>query len=200
MAIATGAFILVTSFISLETGSAVAVLRSKVLNTAVLLAAVALVLGVLNLAAVHSRKVREDRKNSLYSLILLFSLLITFSITLWQGPTGVLPQAIFNYIQVPIEISLMAVLTVSLTIATIRFLQRRPDLFTLVFVAVVLVSLVGSGPVFGIEVPFISDLLRPYTVRVLANAGARGVLLGVGLGTVATGLRVLLGADRPFGG
>jgi hypothetical protein len=29
-------------------------------------------------------------------------------------------------------------------------------------------------------------------------AGARGILLGVALGTVATGLRVLLGIDRPY--
>jgi hypothetical protein len=31
-------------------------------------------------------------------------------------------------------------------------------------------------------------------------AGARGILLGVALGTVATGLRILIGADRPYGG
>jgi len=33
-----------------------------------------------------------------------------------------------------------------------------------------------------------------------AVAGARGILFGVALGTVATGLRVLMGADRPYGG
>ena len=29
-------------------------------------------------------------------------------------------------------------------------------------------------------------------------AGARGIMLGVALGTIAVGLRVLLGADRPY--
>jgi hypothetical protein len=29
-------------------------------------------------------------------------------------------------------------------------------------------------------------------------AGVRGILLGVALGTIATGLRVLMGAERPY--
>jgi len=35
---------------------------------------------------------------------------------------------------------------------------------------------------------------------VWAIAGMRGLLLGVGLGTLAAGLRVLSGVDRPYGG
>jgi hypothetical protein len=53
---------------------------------------------------------------------------------------------------------------------------------------------------FGIEIPFISDEVADLLTEVFASAGARGLLIGVGLGTVATGLRILMGADRPFGG
>jgi len=35
---------------------------------------------------------------------------------------------------------------------------------------------------------------------VFAAGGARGILLGVALGTLTTGLRILFGADRPYGG
>jgi len=31
-------------------------------------------------------------------------------------------------------------------------------------------------------------------------AGIRGILMGVALGSIATGLRILMGADRPYGG
>jgi len=31
-------------------------------------------------------------------------------------------------------------------------------------------------------------------------AGARGILLGVSLGVIATGVRILIGSDRPYGG
>jgi hypothetical protein len=36
-------------------------------------------------------------------------------------------------------------------------------------------------------------------VRVPAVAGARGLLLGIALGAIATGIRVLVGLDRPYG-
>ena len=34
----------------------------------------------------------------------------------------------------------------------------------------------------------------------VASGGARGILIGVALGTLTTGLRILFGADRPYGG
>jgi hypothetical protein len=34
----------------------------------------------------------------------------------------------------------------------------------------------------------------------LPVAGARGILLGVALGSLTTGLRILIGADRPYSG
>jgi hypothetical protein len=41
--------------------------------------------------------------------------------------------------------------------------------------------------------------LRAEVVQVLSVGGARALLLGVALGAVATGLRVLLAAERPYG-
>jgi hypothetical protein len=38
------------------------------------------------------------------------------------------------------------------------------------------------------------------TFNRLPIAGARGILLGIALGSVTTGLRILLGADRPYSG
>jgi hypothetical protein len=42
--------------------------------------------------------------------------------------------------------------------------------------------------------------VRPIITQIFAAAGARGILLGVALGTLTTGLRVLFGADRLYGG
>jgi len=42
--------------------------------------------------------------------------------------------------------------------------------------------------------------MRPFIAQVMAGAGARGILLGMALGTLTTGLRILFGADRPYGG
>jgi hypothetical protein len=48
--------------------------------------------------------------------------------------------------------------------------------------------------------PLFGTLLRPWVTEVLALGGARGILIGVTLGTLTTGLRVIFGADRPYGG
>jgi hypothetical protein len=34
----------------------------------------------------------------------------------------------------------------------------------------------------------------------ISSGGARGLLIGVALGTLLTGIRVLFGIDRPYGG
>jgi hypothetical protein len=170
-------------------------LQIEFLKTAVLLAAFALLLGIYNLFAVHLGKIREGSKGALYSFVLIASLVITLAITLID-PDGEITSWFFNYIQVPVETSLMAVLTVSLAYATVRLLNRRLNLSSIIFVFFAFLVLLGSGPIFGFFIPGLKSVLS----QDLAGAGARGILLGVALGTIATGLRILTGADRPFGG
>jgi hypothetical protein len=55
-------------------------------------------------------------------------------------------------------------------------------------------SLLGTTPLLGFE--WLSDI-RDWLIHVPGMAGIRGLLLGVALGTVITGIRVLLGSDRP---
>ena len=95
----------------------------------------------------------------------------------------------------------MALLAVTLIYASIRLLRRRLNLFSVVFLVTALFILIGSAPLplLG-NVPILSDLIRPLITQVFATAGVRGILLGVALGTLTTGLRILLGADRPYGG
>jgi hypothetical protein len=107
---------------------------------------------------------------------------------------------IFNYIQMPIETSLLAILAVTLAYAGARLLSRRPNGFTILFILIVIFVLLGTTPlIFFGEVRFLS-ILRNLIIQVPAVAGARGILLGVALGAIATGIRILLGSDRPYGG
>lgn len=173
--------------------------RDRILNWAILLAAVALLLGFANLFKVHFHKLRNQEK-PVYSLILLAAMLITFLITLWEGSQGAIANWIFANIQVPIETSLMAVLAVSLTIAAARILQQRKDLMSIVFLVTLFVLLLSSGPLFGIELPLFTRTIGPYVNNFLSAGALRGLLIGVSLGTLTTGLRILLGAERPYGG
>jgi hypothetical protein len=46
----------------------------------------------------------------------------------------------------------------------------------------------------------LGNMLYPWIAEVWALGGARGILIGVALGTLMTGLRVLFAIDRPYGG
>jgi len=173
-------------------------IRGFILNWVMVISAVALLLGVLNLLLVHLEKARKGQNRS-YSLVLIVSLVIAFLVTLLQGPSGVLSLWIFQYIQVPVEASLAAVMTITLAYAALLLLNRRPDLYSIVFVLFAMLALLSSAPFLGFNIPLLSESLRGFN-QLLSSAGARGILLGVAIGTVATGLRILLGADRPYGG
>ncbi|TAK10657.1 MAG: hypothetical protein EPO32_14480 [Anaerolineae bacterium] len=174
-------------------------LRTQVLGWVVLVAAAGLLLGVLNLAAVHFGKLRSGTRNALYSFLLIISMFITFVVVATLGPGHEASQWIFTNIQLPVEASLMAVMAVTLVFAAARLLSRRTDLFAILFVVFAVITLAGSGPLLGFNIPLVGDVLRPWVTQVLAGAGARGILIGVSLGTIATGLRVLLAADKPYG-
>jgi hypothetical protein len=175
-------------------------IREILLQWAVILAAFALLVGVANLLRVHWKKMSRVKKGGVYSLILWFSFCLTVVIVTLSGPNGSWSVYLFNNIQIPIESSLMALLAITLAYSSIRLLRRRAGLFTYVFIGTALFVLIGTAPLYGIgEVAWLSQI-RNWISSVLAVAGARGILLGVALGTVATGIRILMGVDRPYGG
>lgn len=166
-------------------------LQKDILSWVVIASAAALLIGVINLFTVHIGKIRRGEGGGAYSLSLIAAMGITFAFTLLDGPEGSTPQWLFTYIQIPVESSLMAVMAVTLTYASARLLTRRTNVFSAIFIIALLVTLLTINPILGIQETI---------TRVLANAGARGILLGVSLGTIATGLRILIGSDRPYGG
>lgn len=178
-----------------------AALREIPLQWAVGIAAFALLVGVANLLSVHGRKIRDRQKGSLYSAILILAFAVTLVLAGWSGPAGGASLWIFNYVQLPVEASLMAVLAVVLVYACARLLRRRANTMAWIFVITVLLVLLGTAPLYFLkDIPAGLDTVRAFLVQTLATAGARGILLGVALGTMAAGARILLGADRPYGG
>lgn len=175
-------------------------LRNFLLRWGLILAAVALIVGIVNLWTVHWRKLTSGQRGGVYSLVLVVSLAVTVMIALVFGPDSTYSMWLFNYIQVPAETSLMALLVIVLVYAGARVLKRRMNVFTLLFVAAALLVLISKAPVPGISSPALAAAQDGLSriVQIPAVAGARGLLLGIALGTVATGLRILMGADRPY--
>jgi hypothetical protein len=177
-------------------------LGQVLISLAVLLATAALLLGLLNLLNAHWNKVSLQDRGWPYSAILILALLVTFGLGVLFGPDYEVMLLLFNHVQLPVEASLMALLAVSLTVAGFRLLARKRDVLSLIFVVVACVVLLGATPwvIAGDSpqsAPF--DYARNWLTQVWAAGGSRGILLGVALGAIATGLRVLLASDRPFG-
>ena len=202
IAIGVGIIVLAGYFIPSITN-----IRFALLRTGLVLAAVALLVGIINLLTVHFKKMGADNENSGYSLILVIALLLTLVIGiidmvqsyLLGHPNFLMTNWIFTYIQLPIETSLLAVTAVSLTYAAASILRKRMDIFSITFFFVILLVLLGSFSIPPTTLPFL-HIIRDWIVRVPALGGARGLLIGIALGTITTGIRILMGTDRPYGG
>jgi len=60
------------------------------------------------------------------------------------------------------------------------------------------VLLVLAGQVALGLVPLLGDI-KDWILDVPVMAGVRGILLGVALGAILTGIRLFLGVERPYG-
>jgi hypothetical protein len=177
-------------------------LRTIILQWGVVLAAAALLLGLVNLMAVHLTKIGAQEPGWVYSALLVVALVGTLVVGLLFGQESTLTLSLFQYIQQPVEATLAGLLAVSLTLGAVRLLSRRRDLRTTVFLVTAMIVLLGTGPWLvgnngGIQQIFSGA--RAWVSQVWAAGAARGLLLGIALGATATGLRVLLGGDRPYG-
>lgn len=196
IAIAVGILVLLGYFLPQA-----AIFQVILLDWAVILAGTAALIGIFNLITVHADKIRRRDKNGIYSAMLVIGLFATFIFGLLLKPQNPFMQAfILNGIIIPVEASLMALLAVSLLYAAVRLLRRRADVMSIVFIITAALLFLGSATLpFG-DVPIFGTLIRPWVSQIWALGGARGILIGVALGTLTTGLRVLFGVDRPYGG
>jgi hypothetical protein len=198
VAIAVGIFVLLALFTSYEI---LDVIGTYFINTAVIIAAFALFLGVLNVLRVHARKIRERRGGGLYSLVLIAAMLLVLLVGLPplpdqpSGPSQPVIQWIFQNVQAPIQAALSALLVFFLVTAAYRLLTVR-NLESAVMLIVALLVLVGQVTV-GL-LPLLPKV-KDWILDVPAMAGVRGILLGVALGALLTGIRLLLGVERPYG-
>jgi len=170
------------------------------LNWALIFVGAAALVGVFNLLFVHADKIRRREKGSVYSAFLIVFMVATLLFGIILGPEHATMKLMLDAIILPVEASLMGILTVTLLYAAIRLLRRRVDVMSILFLLTTVLIVLGSATLpFG-DMPLIGTTLRPWITQVLALGGARGILIGVALGTLTTGLRVLFGADRPYGG
>lgn len=194
LAIASGLIVLLGYFYPVEP---LLGLRLQLTNWALIIAGMAVLVGIVNLVSVQMEKIRTRQKGTAYGGVLVLSLIVTFFFGSAFGPDDVFIRAAVDAVIIPVEASLMAILAVTLVYASIRLFRRRVDIMSIVFLAVAVLSLIVVIPTPLGSAP--GDIIRQF-VALVSSGGARGLLIGIALGTLLTGLRVIFGADRPYGG
>jgi ABC-type transport system involved in cytochrome c biogenesis permease subunit len=180
---------------------AIQALRTPLLDWAVILSGVAGLVAILNLVfGIHWKRLRSDSKSKGYSFVLILAFILTLAAGIFLGPSDPGFQKVVTAIQVPIESSLMAVLAITMAYSSIKLLQRQKNWMGFIFfLSVVIFLILNSGILaFATDIPFLKDVLSSF--HQIPIAGARGILLGIALGSLATGVRVMIGSDRPYNG
>lgn len=190
----TGTIILAGYFITIP---AISGIRSYLINLASILTSILILIGIINLVIVHIKKIVSREPGAWLSLVLLIALSMTMIIGFVFGPTSKWTLWIINHVQIPVESSLIALLVVILILGLIRMLYRKQNSFALIFLLTTVIILLGSITIPWIDITVLANF-QEWITNIPVLGGMRGILIGVVLGIVATGLRVLIGADRPY--
>ena len=125
IAIVAGLAVLLDFFIEQE---AIDSLGRVVVDWVMILAAVAIVLGLLNLASVHTGRIASTHPSWPYSLALLAALLVTVLIGFAPGNSGANDPALnwlFSYIYQPLAAAVLSLLAFYIASAAYRTLRLR---------------------------------------------------------------------------
>jgi hypothetical protein len=176
-------------------------ISTVILGWASFLAAVALILGVLNLLMVHLTRLFRER--NLYSGVLVLGLLAVFAAAVFDelnGSDNV--NLLFNWVQAPLEAALASLLALFLLLAGVQLLKRQRTRWAFLFSLTAVVMLLGQALLTSRLLP--AALRQPvnqvveFVENVVVTAGIRGLLIGVALATLLLSLRLLMGVERPY--
>ena len=137
-------------------------------------------------------------QRDIYSLALLIGFFITFLVGFWLTPANLNYQQAVAGIQIPIETTLFALLSIVLLTAAFNFFKFNKTIMGIVFVGSVLIFLLlGGGFLHNLaENEWLKDIIA--IINQLPLAGARGILIGLALGSIITALKQVLGIDRAY--
>lgn len=162
-----------------------------------MLAAFGLLAGVINLFAVHTRRVAAAGQGRAASVVLLVSLVVVFVARVLPAGADTMTW-IFTYLYYPLQATFTALLAFFAVSAAYRTFRLR-NLEAGILLVTSLFVLLAQLPI-GRQLSPLIPQVRNWLMAVPVTAGMRGIILGVSLGTIATALRVLLAMDRPYAG
>ena len=177
-----------------------------VLQLITLTVAFTIIIGLLNLLGVHTLRTVRRRRDALFSLVMVLAMVgVILVVIAERNGTLVTPAdqptyttLLRNVVLFSVEASLAGLLAFSLVAGAVRITRYRLNIEAGAFLVALLIGLLmraGLGDLFP-ETAAVAALNA--LGQSVVNAGASGILLGIGLATLVAGVRVLLGQDRSY--
>ncbi|HWO56023.1 MAG TPA: hypothetical protein VNN55_00470 [bacterium] len=168
-----------------------------ILNWMQVIFACALMVGIAAVVKNHIVRLRRRRAERPYSLVLLASVAAMAS----MGFSGGIDQGssflwAFNHLQAPMQATVFSLLAFYVTSAAFRGFRAR-SVESAVLIAAGLIVLIGRVPL-GEQISAQLPAAAEWIVNVPALAAKRAILIGIGLGMVATALKVIAGVERTY--
>ena len=191
---AVGAALIALFFVPHHQAQAV---NAEILEWATIVYAFALILGSISLWNTHARKVRNRIEGWPYSLVTMAMLVgVTGLGVIFGTGEGTPVYAIYQSVNAPLASTMFALLAFFIASAAFRAFRARNLEATLLLVTAVLLMIgrVSIGEFIWPGFPAFTEWL----LDVPNLAAKRAIAIGVGLGAVSTGLKIILGIERSY--
>lgn len=170
---------------------------SEILDWMQIIFVFTLLVGVITIFKIHSVKITRKKSNWPYSILTIAGIIVMAFLGFVFGTDYGSPFLwIFMNIQVPMQSTMFALLAFFVASAAYRgFRFRNKEAAVLLITAVII--MLGRVPL-GHQ---ISDIIPRTAEWIIDNpsvAAKRGILIGIGLGSITTALRVILGIERSY--
>jgi hypothetical protein len=156
-----------------------------------------LLVGVASYLKLNGKKVIQTQKGWGYNLVALAGLGIMAILGFWKGTGEETPFLwMFNNLQAPMQATMFSLLAFFVASAAYRGFRARSWEATLLLLTATIVML-GRVPLGSLLSHWIPDTAN-WILSVPSMAAKRGLYIGIGLGTISTSLRIILGIERTY--
>lgn len=187
----SGLVVLAAMFFAPQGGS----ILGTVLNWVIIVAGVALLVAIASLVLTHLSFIAKGKKGFLLSLVLVISFLATLVFGLVRGVDDPVFLEWVGAVIRPIETALLGLVALVMMSAALKiFRERGWSALTVSFgVSAIIFLILGLGFLQNLNFPALNEVIT--FVEGLPMIGARGLLIGIGIGLLMMAFRVLFGME-----
>lgn len=168
------------------------------LNWTVIIGVFALALGIWSFVRVATNKIRRRAENWQYSVVAMAGLfgMMFFGLGFMGGLKSYMFVHFFDYVMVPLHATMFSLLAFFIASAAFRAFRAHSLLASVLLFSAIII-MIRFNPFLGpLSEPI--DSFASWILNVPNMAAKRAIIIGIGLGMVATSLKVILGIERTY--